>query len=199
MSKRIMISPGDACALIGNGDADPKRVKAFLLNYAAAKSIYVDAEKTFQPGRGEAPNKQIPADILKSNKDGMPVSFWKYASWDRGQTEYYGIRFDRNDVLKMSKFFGDFVRDPNHRAVPNAGRNSGKHGQPITRIALRYLSVPDKEFNRLTGAALAAELLTEYRNLGYAQPALPSAESMCVGILKELRKHRDTLREAQKT
>lgn len=192
MSKRKMISPGDACALIGNGDADPKQVKSFLLQYAGAKSIYVDAERTFQPGKGEAPNKRIPPDVLRQDKGTMPVSFWKSASWVRGQTEYYGIRFDRDDVLGASKFFGSFVTDPNHKAVSGAGRNSGKHGQPVTRIALRYLTAPDEEFNRLTGAALAEELRTEYRELGYSQPSLTNAESICVGILKELRRHRDT-------
>lgn len=193
MSKRTMISPRDACALIGDGNADPKKVKSFLLTYAGGKSIYVDAERTFQPGKGEAPNKRIPAAILRRDKGAIPVSFWNSANWHRGQTEYYGIRFDRNDVLQVSKFFGDFVRDPNHKAVPKAGRSSGKHGQPITRIALRYLTATDKEFNRLTGVALAEELRNEYRELGYAMPSLPNAESMCVGILKELRRHRDTI------
>lgn len=199
MSKRTMISPGDACALIGNGDADPKQVKAFLLNYAAAKSIYVDAERTFQPGKNEAPNKRIPAAILRQNKESMPVSFWKSASWTRGETEYFGIRFDEDDVRRESKFFGKFASSPNHKAVPNAGRSSGKHGQPITRIALRYLAAPDEEFNRLTGVALAEELRTEYRELGYSMPSLTNAESICVGILREVRKHREVSASPQKT
>ncbi len=190
MSKRTMISPGDACALIGNGDADPRQVKSFLLNYAAGKSIYVDAERTFQPGKAEAPNKRIPADILRRERGAMPASFWKSASWTRGQTEYYGIRFDRDDVVQAAKFFGQFSSDPNHAAVPNAGRSSGKHGQPITRIALRYVAAPDEQFNRLTGVALAEELRNEYRDLGYAMPSSPNAESICAGILRELRKHR---------
>lgn len=192
MQTRNFISPSAACELIAGKFESLKAAQSFLLTYAGSGAIYVSAEKTFETGKKEAPNKRIPADIIRQQNCNIAPSFWKLASWKRGAVEYTGIQFDRDDVLsavrKNATGFGQSAaRDP----VPGAGRASGKHGEPIATLTLRYRNLSRQELNRLTGAALEGELKEEYIRLGYGVPSEKNRESICVGLLRAIKHHQD--------
>jgi hypothetical protein len=200
MRNRNFISPSTACQLIARRFQNLKAAQSFLLTYAGSGAIYVSAEKTFETGKNEAPNKRIPADIIRQQNCNIAPSFWKLASWKRGQVEYTGIQFDRNDVLSaVSKNATGFGQNTARHPVPGAGRASGKHGEPIATLTLRYRNVSRQELNRLTGAALEGELKEEYIRLGYGVPSEKNRESICVGLLRAIKRYQDDDQSPQKS
>lgn len=160
----------------------------------------MSAEKTFEVGKKEAPNKRIPTDIIRQQNCNIAPSFWKLASWKRGAVEYTGIQFDREDVMNsVSKNATGFGKSTARDPVPGSGRSSGKHGEPIATLTLRYRNLPRLELNRLTGAALEDELRAEYIRHGYGVPSEKNRESICVGLLRAIKQYQDEDQNPQKS
>ncbi|WP_379920514.1 hypothetical protein [Erythrobacter sp. R86502] len=183
-----MISPGEACRLVSVKFDTRKTAQSFLLNYAGVGSIYVHAINTLEKSGKEASNKQISRTIFQRQRGTIAPSFWSSGQWVYGRTTFTGIQFDRDDVLKVAASHAPgFTRDPARDPIPGSGRDSGKHGEPIATIALRYIDRPSAEIARITATSLRDELAAEYKRIGKSAPAPKNMDGICAGILRAIK------------
>ena len=200
LTQRSLISPSVACDLIINHFANRKSAQSFLLTYVGSGAIYLCAQKTFGPGKKEAPNKRIAADTIRRQNCRMDESFWQAATWKSGKTEYVGIQFDKDQVMQAAAANATaFSQSPSRKSPNPGGRPSGKHGEPIAALTLQYLNKPLANLNRITAASLEDDLRKEYLKRGYGGPARENREAMCAGLLRAIRAHREEIEKQQKT
>lgn len=191
MNGRQFISPSEACLRALRVFKSAKDAQSFLLHYASSGDIYVKAEKTFEEGKNEAPNKRISADTIRKHKAKLPSSFWSQATWNLGKTEYVGISFDSGQVSNaIKKHAGSFSQAYDPHTGLKVGRSAGKHGEPIAALTLRYMTADAATLNRLTAISLEGELAAEYKQTGHEPPSSQNREAICAGIIRAIKHYR---------
>ena len=149
-------------------------IQAGAGGYGSVRSTFRFFDVRFDPasfsGRPPAPAP----DALETPKDYPGGATWVDREYD-------------SNFLPAADPASPPTPEPPPSARNRGGRPSGKHGEPIARITMRLVALPPEKLAAYTAAALALELIEEFKRLTLDPPSLANAERDAAGILRAVR------------
>ena len=110
-----------------------------------------------------------------------------------GLEEYFGIRFDGQQVKNVIKEHGYKLAIPfetGTKKSTSSGRFSGFHGEAIASLTARYLLLDEASLEAISLNQAKVQIVSVYKDLGAPPPVGRNLDAIARGILKVVRANR---------
>lgn len=189
----MKITPMEALEHAKSALGDRDTAAKFLLNWLVAGEVKAQAAVTHKLSAPVVKNKKIATETWKSFETNCPPSLWHEGRAKSDLEEYFGIKFDDQQVKNVIKEHAYKLPIPSETGTErstSSGRFSGFHGEAIASLTARYLLLDDASLEAIPLNQAKVQIVSIYKDLGAPPPVGRNLDAIARGILKGVRANR---------